>query len=249
MNQWFSRPDYKATMENCGNMDIGVWSVNDLDRSVLVAVYGRGDARHRCPPAAGSSARRRHRRNAFRISVLFSDTGVESRCMFDGKRFGVLCAGLGLITGLAVPSVAHADNRRLNDGVVANVYTPSRSGPAATAPTERPTPGSDQSEAAPGRPVAHRRRAEQPRARRGHRFRRVHGCRPSPRRWYAGVVEETVVKRSTRRWPSAAWRSCSSGWAGPTTWRHVRLRQHRHRGVVGEPGTRPQRCRRGLRQG
>ena len=44
MNQWFSRPDYKATMENCGNMDIGVWSVNDLDRSVLVAVYGRGDA-------------------------------------------------------------------------------------------------------------------------------------------------------------------------------------------------------------
>ena len=44
MNQWFSRPDYKATMVNCGNMDIGVWSVNDLDRSVLVAVYGRGDA-------------------------------------------------------------------------------------------------------------------------------------------------------------------------------------------------------------
>ena len=40
-----------------------------------------------------------------------------------GKRFGVLCAGLGLIAGLAVPSVAHADNRRLNDGVVANVYT------------------------------------------------------------------------------------------------------------------------------
>ncbi len=44
MNQWFSRPDYKATMVNCGNMDIGVWSVNGLDRSVLVAVYGLGDA-------------------------------------------------------------------------------------------------------------------------------------------------------------------------------------------------------------
>ena len=49
MNQWFNRPDYKATMENCGNEDIGVWSVNALDRSVLVAVYGHGDA---APPVA-----------------------------------------------------------------------------------------------------------------------------------------------------------------------------------------------------
>ena len=40
-----------------------------------------------------------------------------------GKRSVALCAGLGLIAGFAVPSVAHADNRRLNDGVVANVYT------------------------------------------------------------------------------------------------------------------------------
>ena len=43
MNQWFRRPDYKATMSSCANADIGVWSVNSLDRSVLVAVYGRGD--------------------------------------------------------------------------------------------------------------------------------------------------------------------------------------------------------------
>jgi len=44
MNQWFYRPDYHATMSDCGNTDIGVWSVNSLDRSVLVAVYGHGDA-------------------------------------------------------------------------------------------------------------------------------------------------------------------------------------------------------------
>jgi len=40
-----------------------------------------------------------------------------------GMRLSVLSVGLGLVAGLAVPSVAHADNRRLNDGVVANVYT------------------------------------------------------------------------------------------------------------------------------
>ncbi|CAJ1581726.1 CAP domain-containing protein [[Mycobacterium] wendilense] len=43
MNQWWYRPDYHATMAHCGNMHIGVWSENSLDRSVLVAVYGRGD--------------------------------------------------------------------------------------------------------------------------------------------------------------------------------------------------------------
>jgi hypothetical protein len=48
MNQWFNRPDHKATMVNCGNMDIGVWSVNALDRSVLVAVYDMDAA----PPVA-----------------------------------------------------------------------------------------------------------------------------------------------------------------------------------------------------
>ncbi len=44
MNQWFSRPDYRAIMSSCANTDIGVWSENSLDRSVLVAVYGRGDS-------------------------------------------------------------------------------------------------------------------------------------------------------------------------------------------------------------
>ena len=44
MNQWFYRPDYHATMSDCANVDIGVWSENSLDRSVVVAVYGKGDA-------------------------------------------------------------------------------------------------------------------------------------------------------------------------------------------------------------
>ena len=44
IRQWFYRPDYHAIMSNCGNVDIGVWSLNSLDRSVVVAVYGRGDS-------------------------------------------------------------------------------------------------------------------------------------------------------------------------------------------------------------
>ena len=43
INQWYYRPDYKAIMSNCANFDIGVWSENSLDRTVVVAVYGRGD--------------------------------------------------------------------------------------------------------------------------------------------------------------------------------------------------------------
>lgn len=41
LNQWYSRPDYLAIMSDCGNTQIGVWSENALDRSVVVAVYGR----------------------------------------------------------------------------------------------------------------------------------------------------------------------------------------------------------------
>lgn len=41
MNQWYYRPDYMAIMSNCANTQIGVWSLNSLDRSVVVAVYGQ----------------------------------------------------------------------------------------------------------------------------------------------------------------------------------------------------------------
>jgi uncharacterized protein YkwD len=43
INQWYHRPDYNAIMSDCSNVDIGVWSANLIDRTVVVAVYGKGD--------------------------------------------------------------------------------------------------------------------------------------------------------------------------------------------------------------
>lgn len=40
MNQWYYNPAYLAIMSNCANTEIGVWSENSLDRTVVVAVYG-----------------------------------------------------------------------------------------------------------------------------------------------------------------------------------------------------------------
>jgi hypothetical protein len=44
INQWYYRPDYYVIMADCSNVDIGVWSANLIDRTVVVAVYGKGDA-------------------------------------------------------------------------------------------------------------------------------------------------------------------------------------------------------------
>ena len=41
MNYWYYRPDYVAIMSNCANTQIGVWSDNSLDGTVVVAVYGQ----------------------------------------------------------------------------------------------------------------------------------------------------------------------------------------------------------------
>lgn len=41
MQQWYYRPDYMAIMSDCTFTEIGVWSENSLDRTVVVAVYGR----------------------------------------------------------------------------------------------------------------------------------------------------------------------------------------------------------------
>jgi uncharacterized protein YkwD len=41
LNQWYYRPDYMAIMADCANTQMGVWSANSLDRTVVVAVYGR----------------------------------------------------------------------------------------------------------------------------------------------------------------------------------------------------------------
>jgi hypothetical protein len=43
MQQWYFRPDYMAIMSNCDYSKIGAWSENSLDRSVVVAVYGKPD--------------------------------------------------------------------------------------------------------------------------------------------------------------------------------------------------------------
>ena len=41
INQWYYNPAYYAIMSNCANTQIGVWSENSLDRTVVVAVYGQ----------------------------------------------------------------------------------------------------------------------------------------------------------------------------------------------------------------
>lgn len=41
LRQWHSKPESWAVMSDCANTAIGVWSANSLNRSVVVAVYGR----------------------------------------------------------------------------------------------------------------------------------------------------------------------------------------------------------------
>ncbi len=41
LNQWYYEPAEFAIMSDCANTAIGVWSENSLDRSVVVAVYGK----------------------------------------------------------------------------------------------------------------------------------------------------------------------------------------------------------------
>jgi uncharacterized protein YkwD len=41
INQWYYNPAYLAIMSDCANAAIGVWSENSLDRTVVVAVYGK----------------------------------------------------------------------------------------------------------------------------------------------------------------------------------------------------------------
>jgi uncharacterized protein YkwD len=41
LQRWYYDPASLAIMQNCANTVIGVWSENSLDRTVVVAVYGR----------------------------------------------------------------------------------------------------------------------------------------------------------------------------------------------------------------
>jgi uncharacterized protein YkwD len=40
INQWYYNPAYLAIMQNCAYTQIGVWSEDSLNRTVVVAVYG-----------------------------------------------------------------------------------------------------------------------------------------------------------------------------------------------------------------
>lgn len=41
INRWYHDPGYYAIMSDCAHSEIGVWSENRPDRTVVVAVYGR----------------------------------------------------------------------------------------------------------------------------------------------------------------------------------------------------------------
>ncbi|MUL77492.1 CAP domain-containing protein [Mycolicibacterium sp. CBMA 226] len=41
INRWYYDPVIKQIMANCANNQMGVWSENSLDRTVVVAVYGQ----------------------------------------------------------------------------------------------------------------------------------------------------------------------------------------------------------------
>jgi hypothetical protein len=51
LNRWYYNPAYMAIMSNCANRQIGVWSENSPDRTVVVAVYGQP------PPSSNASQR------------------------------------------------------------------------------------------------------------------------------------------------------------------------------------------------
>jgi hypothetical protein len=41
INQWYYNPAYFAIMADCAHTQMGVWSENSVDRTVVVAVYGQ----------------------------------------------------------------------------------------------------------------------------------------------------------------------------------------------------------------
>jgi uncharacterized protein YkwD len=62
INRWYYNPAYMAIMSNCANSQMGVWSENSPDRTVVVAVYGQppqpgpnGSGGSPSPLAAGQS--------------------------------------------------------------------------------------------------------------------------------------------------------------------------------------------------
>ena len=56
LNQWYYTPANFAIMSNCLNTQMGVWSENSVDRSVVVAVYGQPDRPTAAPKSNPGSA-------------------------------------------------------------------------------------------------------------------------------------------------------------------------------------------------
>lgn len=54
INQWYYNPAFFAIMSDCANTQIGVWSENSPDRTVVVAVYGQPDRPSAMPPGSGN---------------------------------------------------------------------------------------------------------------------------------------------------------------------------------------------------
>jgi hypothetical protein len=55
LNHWYYNPASLAIMQDCAHTLMGVWSENTLDRTVVVAVYGRpADGADRNPDYDGS---------------------------------------------------------------------------------------------------------------------------------------------------------------------------------------------------
>lgn len=50
IKQWYYDPGDYAIMANCANTQVGVWSENSADRTVVVAVYGQGKPSQRNVP-------------------------------------------------------------------------------------------------------------------------------------------------------------------------------------------------------
>ena len=86
INRWYYNPAYSAIMTNCANSEIGVWTVNSPDRTVVVAIYGtaqplagRGRVDAEPPPAVSATAEpparphprlRRQRRTRVRYQLV-----------------------------------------------------------------------------------------------------------------------------------------------------------------------------------
>jgi uncharacterized protein YkwD len=56
INQWYSNPVTHAIMADCANSQMGVWSENSPDRTVVVAVYGQPDQPHPTGPTPKAAA-------------------------------------------------------------------------------------------------------------------------------------------------------------------------------------------------